>query len=154
MEIAPFFKFYSTWDWFSNLISIIYNYFHLTFDCVKVIIFDMSFNQLFKLPTGNQEFLKKAQKEVSTGFNFSSNGLNPFWLRSNQYGIVPVSSNIGHIQGAISNEYDSTFSIKRKLWRYFVFVNDFSSKNTQFSGWPNLYIGQSKITAYRKWRIV
>ena len=65
-----------------------------------------------------QDFLKKSIKEVSTGFNVSSNGLNPFWLRTNQYGIVPVSSNIGLIQGAISKEYDSTFSINRKLNKF------------------------------------
>lgn len=70
------------------------------------------------LELSGQDFLNKAKKEISSGFNISSNGINPFWLRANQYGIVPVSANVGFLQGSISNDYDSTYSIKRELKKF------------------------------------
>ena len=62
-----------------------------------------------------QDFLKTAKITTSTGFIVSTNGTNPFLLRSNQYGLVPYKSNIAYLNGNIRKEYDSLYTINRKL---------------------------------------
>jgi hypothetical protein len=39
-----------------------------------------------------QSYLDNLQKEVEVGALLSTSGQNPFWLRSNQYGIIPLKS--------------------------------------------------------------
>lgn len=52
-------------------------------------------------------------KEVEIGTYISSSGQNPFWLRTNQYGIVPLESQFITVRGQISKDYDST--TKKKI---------------------------------------
>lgn len=51
-------------------------------------------------------------KEVEVGTYVSSSGQNPFWLRTNQYGIVPLESQFITVRGQISKDYDSTTNKK------------------------------------------
>lgn len=65
-----------------------------------------------------QSFFKKTQKTAGAGFMASSSGQNPFWLRTNQYGTVPVNSNLFYVSGSIYQEYDSTYNLSKKLNKF------------------------------------
>jgi hypothetical protein len=65
-----------------------------------------------------QGIFDKMQYHAEAGVYVSSNKENPFWLRSNQYGIVPLKSGIGTIRGGIYKEYDSTYNAAGKLRKF------------------------------------
>jgi hypothetical protein len=58
------------------------------------------------------------QYQAEAGVYVSSNGENPFWLRTNQYGVVPLKSGIAALRGAIYKEYDSTYNAAGKLRKF------------------------------------
>ncbi|MBK6979674.1 MAG: hypothetical protein IPH28_23430 [Cytophagaceae bacterium] len=68
----------------------------------------------------------KAKKQIYSGITYSTSGINPFWLRSNVYGTVPLESNYFTLGGQINDDYDSTYTIAKKLkkckWGYGVDV--------------------------------
>lgn len=72
-----------------------YKYYYLVF----FLIINTCFSQNTFTPTKYQ---------LESGFYLSTSGQIPFWLRSNQYGIVPLESQIATIRGAAYKEYDST----------------------------------------------
>jgi Capsule assembly protein Wzi len=59
----------------------------------------------------------QAKKEIEIGSYFSS-GQNPFWLRTNQYGIVPLESQFATLRGQVSKDYDSTVTKKKINYGY------------------------------------
>ncbi len=63
----------------------------------------------------SQKFLKKTEISSSTGFFISSDKVNPFLIRSNQYGLVPLKAGTLFLSGTIKKDYDSLFTINRKL---------------------------------------
>jgi hypothetical protein len=73
-----------------------------------------------------QDILIKAKKEVFIGATGSTSVINPFWLRSNVYGTVPLESNYATVGGKITLDYDSTYTLSKKLqklnWGYGVDV--------------------------------
>jgi hypothetical protein len=57
---------------------------------------------LVSVVTANaQTHIDNLQKEVEVGAFMSTSGQNPFWLRSNQYGIVPLESQGVTVRGRI-----------------------------------------------------
>lgn len=71
-----------------------------------LLIFNTCFSQ-------NPFAPKKYQLE--SGLYLSTSGQTPFWLRSNQYGIVPLESQIATIRGSTYKEYDSTKKQNQKI---------------------------------------
>lgn len=65
-----------------------------------------------------QDFLVKAKKQIYSGITYSTSGINPFWLRSNVYGTVPLESNYFTLGGQINDDYDSTYTIAKKLKKF------------------------------------
>lgn len=62
-----------------------------------------------------QEYFKKTRIESQLGFIASTSKTTPFLLRSNQYGLVPLESQVGFLSGNIRLEYDSLFTQTKKL---------------------------------------
>lgn len=63
----------------------------------------------FVLPTClAQVFTKNIKYQLETGGYFSTSRQTPFWLRSNQYGTVPLESQIITFSGMVHKDYDST----------------------------------------------
>ena len=69
------------------------------------------------LPTlsKGQEYFKKTRIESQLGFISSTSKTTPFLLRSNQYGLVPLESQVGFVSGSVRLEYDSLFTQTKKL---------------------------------------
>jgi hypothetical protein len=76
-----------------------------------------------------QSYFDNLQKEVEAGTYLSTSGQNPFWLRSNQYGIIPLESQgviirarVGTEQSLLnpSNRFSKKDSLDRSLnWKGF-----------------------------------
>ena len=62
-----------------------------------------------------QEYFKKTRIESQLGFIASTSKTTPFLLRNNQYGLVPLESQVGFLSGNIRLEYDSLFTQTKKL---------------------------------------
>ena len=69
------------------------------------------------LPTlsKGQRYFKKTRIESQLGFISSTTKNTPFLLRSNQYGLVPLESQVGFVSGNVLLEYDSLFTQSKKL---------------------------------------
>lgn len=65
-----------------------------------------------------QPFIKKASISTTIGGIISSDSTTPFLLRSNQYGLVPFNSGIGFINISINQNYDSLYTIDKKLKKF------------------------------------
>lgn len=63
----------------------------------------------------SQSLFPKIKYQVETGTYLSTSGITPFWLRSNRYGIVPLSSPILTFRSAAHKEYDSTKNESNKI---------------------------------------
>lgn len=62
--------------------------------------------------------LSNTKYQLETGTYLSTSGQTPFWLRSNQYGIVPLSSPMLTFRGSAHKEYDSTKNENQKLKKF------------------------------------
>ena len=82
------------------------------FQLLLIILLFQGYNCL------GQMLFKKTIKEIELRVNASTSGMNPFWIRSNQYGKIPQQSNSVFFAGGILTEYDSTYTIKRKLKKF------------------------------------
>lgn len=58
----------------------------------------------------SQALFSKVKYQLESGMYISTSNQTPFWLRSNQYGIVPVESPFLTVRGATHKEYDSTIN--------------------------------------------
>jgi hypothetical protein len=86
---------------------------------------------ILPLLCNGQSYVDNLQKEVEVGTFLSTSGQNPFWLRSNQYGIIPLESQgitvrarIGTKQSVLnsSNRFNKKDSLDRSLnWKGFKF---------------------------------
>lgn len=66
----------------------------------------------------SQSFFSNTKYQLEAGTYLSTAGVTPFWLRSNQYGIVPISSPILTFRGSAHKDYDSTKNDNQKLKRF------------------------------------
>lgn len=63
----------------------------------------------------SQSLTSNIKYQLETGIFLSSSGKTPFWLRSNQYGVVPLESQFATFRGSAHKEYDSTKNENQKL---------------------------------------
>lgn len=66
----------------------------------------------------SQNLLSNTKYQLEAGTYLSSSGVTPFWLRSNQYGVVPLSSPILNFRAAAHKDYDSTKIDNQKLKKF------------------------------------
>lgn len=78
-----------------------------------LLFFTNCVNNLF-----SQNLLSNTKYQLETGTYFSTSKNIPFWLRSNQYGIVPISSPILSFRGYAHKDYDSTKNDNQKLKKF------------------------------------
>ena len=62
--------------------------------------------------------LSNTKYQLETGTYLSTSGITPFWLRSNNYGIVPLSSPMLTFRGSAHKEYDSTKNENQQLKKF------------------------------------
>lgn len=65
-----------------------------------------------------QSLFSNTKYQLETGTYLSTSGSTPFWLRSNQYGVVPLESQFLTFRGAAHKEYDSTRNGQNKQKRF------------------------------------
>lgn len=65
-----------------------------------------------------QNFTDKVKYQLETGGYFSTSGQTPFELRSNQYGIIPLSAQFLTLRGVAHKDYDSIINIENKLNKF------------------------------------
>lgn len=58
--------------------------------------------------SSNAQFIKNQKAFVGSSVFLSTSNQNSFWIRSNQYGTVPLESQVLQIKGGYKTEYDST----------------------------------------------
>ena len=68
----------------------------------KVLFFITSFCNSY---AQSNEIKREIKYTAEAGTIISTNGETPFWLRANQYGIVPNQSPIFTLRGSISSDY-------------------------------------------------
>lgn len=85
----------------------------------------------------SQDIFSKVKYQFESGVYISTYKKNPFWLRSNQYGIVPLESQFLTTRGAVHKEYDSTKNEQDKLKKFSYgfggnFVTNVGNKSSLF----------------------
>jgi Capsule assembly protein Wzi len=65
-----------------------------------------------------QNLFSNTKYQLEAGTYLSTSGVTPFWLRSNQYGIVPLQPPILTFRGSAHKEYDSTKNENQKLRKF------------------------------------
>lgn len=78
----------------------------------------------FSLLAQNNEIQRETKFIAEAGTILSTNGETPFWLRANQYGIVPNQSPIFTLRGSVSSDYkkpitkEDKYKLSRFDWGY------------------------------------
>jgi hypothetical protein len=74
---------------------------------------------LVSLPCfSQQKLLSGLRSEASSGLLVSTNNRTPFLLKANQYGTMPLESQLLYLNAKFKKEYDSLFTIDRKLKKF------------------------------------
>lgn len=68
--------------------------------------------------SNSQSILANTKHELEAGTFFSTANTTPFWLRSNQYGIVPLRNPFFTIRASAYKNYDSTIYVNKKLKKF------------------------------------
>ncbi len=72
----------------------------------------------FERVSFSQSIFSNTKCQLETGTYLSTSGVTPFWLRSNQYGIVPLQPPILTFRSSVHKEYDSTRNDNQKLKKF------------------------------------
>jgi hypothetical protein len=79
--------------------------------CILIILLSLpSFSQ--------QKLLSGFRAEASSGLLVSTNNRTPFLLKANRYGTVPLESQMLYLNTKLKKDYDSLYTIDRKLKRF------------------------------------
>lgn len=84
----------------------------ISFKLQLIIIFCVAKNSF------SQNTFSNIKYQIGAGFNISTSNVVPFWLHSNKYGVVPLSSPSLIFRGSAQKEYDSTKSENQKIKRF------------------------------------
>ncbi|GAB3325254.1 capsule assembly Wzi family protein [Larkinella ripae] len=76
-------------------------------------------------------FLKSLQAELEVGAMASTAAQIPFWLRTNQFGMVPLQGPFGTVRGAVQRDY-RTDSVRRFDWGFGGYALGNVGKTAQF----------------------
>lgn len=93
---------------------------------------------IFNLFAQNNEIKREINYTAEAGTIISSNGETPFWLRANQYGIVPNQSPIFTLRGSVSSDYkkaitkEDQYRLSKFDWGYGLDIVGNVGKESQF----------------------
>jgi hypothetical protein len=79
---------------------------------------------LLAFPQGKVKLIRDIHYTAEVGTLVSTNGTTPFWLRANQYGIVPTHAPIVSFRGSVSSDYkratskEGNFMLPKFDWGY------------------------------------
>ena len=126
----------------------------------KVLFFIASFSNSY---AQSNEIKREIKYTAEAGTILSTNGETPFWLRANQYGIVPNQSPIFTLRGSISSDYkkaitkEDQYKLSKFDWGYGLNIVGNVGKENQFLI-PEAYVkakyGAFEIYAGRRKEIV
>ena len=72
---------------------------------MKAVLTIFSLLYVSNLFAQSNEIKREIKYTAEAGTIMSTNGETPFWLRANQYGIVPNQSPIFTLRGSVSSDY-------------------------------------------------
>ncbi len=102
---------------------------------IVTIFFMFAISNLF---AQNNEIKREINYTAEVGTIISSNGETPFWLRANQYGIVPNQSPIFTLRGSVSSDYkkaitkEDRYRLSKFDWGYGLNMVGNVGKENQF----------------------
>ena len=118
---------------------------------------------VFNLSAQSNEIKREIKYTAEIGTIISTNGEIPFWLRANQYGIVPNQSPILTLRGSVSSDYkkaitkEDQYKLSKFDWGYGLNIVGNVGKENQFLI-PEAYIkakyGAFEIYAGRRREII
>jgi hypothetical protein len=73
---------------------------------------------VFNSTAYSQKWYKKAKLYSGVGFIGGTDSLSPFLIRSNQFGTLLNTSNFIYFNGGIKKQYDSLYTINKKLKKF------------------------------------
>jgi hypothetical protein len=91
---------------------------------MRVIFIIFLISSAFNLFAQSNEIKREIKYTAEAGTILSSNGETPVWLRANQYGIVPLSSQIFTLRGSVSSDYkkgvtkEDQYKLSKFDWGY------------------------------------
>ena len=91
-----------------------------------------------KLFAQSNEIKRETKYTAEAGTIISTNGETPFWLRANQYGIVPNQSPIFTLRGSVSSDYkkaitkEDQYKLSKLDWGYGLNIVGNVGKENQF----------------------
>ena len=91
-----------------------------------------------KLFAQSNEVKRETKYTAEAGTIISTNGETPFWLRANQYGIVPNQSPIFTLRGSVSSDYkkaitkEDQYKLSKLDWGYGLNIVGNVGKENQF----------------------
>lgn len=103
---------------------------------ILFIIFLLS--SAFNLFAQSNELKREIKYTAEAGTIISTNGETPFWLRANQYGIVPNQSPIFTLRGSVSSDYkkavtkEDQYKLSKFDWGYGLNIVGNVGKENQF----------------------
>lgn len=81
---------------------------------ILILVLVLACNENF----GQNKVLKNTRISTTTGIIVSSNGSTPILLRNLQYGTIPYKSQIVFFSGSVKKDYDSLYTIGKKLNKF------------------------------------
>ena len=109
---------------------------------VLTILLMLVFDNLF---AQSNEIKREIKYTAEAGTIISTNGETPFWLRANQYGIVPNQSPIFTLRGSVSSDYkkaitkEDNYKLSKFDWGYGLNIVGNVGKENQFLI-PEVYV--------------
>jgi hypothetical protein len=118
---------------------------------------------IFNLFAQSNEIKREIKYTAEVGIILSTNGETPFWLRANQYGIVPSQSPVVTLRGSVTSDYkkaitkEDQYKLSKFDWGYGLNIVGNVGKENQFL-MPEAYVkakyGAFEIYAGRRKEIV
>jgi Capsule assembly protein Wzi len=125
--------------------------------CFTFLLIFAAYNLFAQQEIG--EVKRETKYSLEAGAYLSTDGNTPFWLRANQYGIVPLESNFVTLRGGIHSDYkkanskEADYKLSKFDWGYGLYVVGNLGKQSHFFI-PEAYVkakyGKFEIYAGRR----
>jgi hypothetical protein len=105
---------------------------------LKAVLTILTLFHAFNLFAQSNEIKREIKYTAEAGTIISTNGETPFWLRANQYGIVPNQSPIFTLRGSVSSDYkkaitkEDQYKLSKFDWGYGLNIVGNVGKENQF----------------------